>query len=348
MDFQERNQQVLKAIVYSYIRAAYPIGSRMITKNFEFGLSAATIRNIMADLEEMGYLSQPHTSAGRIPTEKAYRFYVDCFISDELPQWQEQVFIEERYLIPKHDDIKELLQETSQLLSFLSHYAGMVVAPNPSYAAFKQLEIIRLRKNHLLIILITQDGLIQNRIIEMAEDLSHQELDRIVSFLNERFAGQNLYEIRRRLLDDGQKGKELFDQLLQKALEIGRRALVSEPESELYLGGTSNILNLPDFSDLEKMKGLLQALEEKALIVELLNKCLDAEGVHVFIGSENENRWMEDCSLVAANYKRGNRALGTLGVIGPARMEYERVIPLVNHTANLLSRVLDEDLIGTF
>ncbi len=348
MDFQERNQQVLKAIVYSYIRTAYPIGSRTITKNFEFGLSAATIRNIMADLEEMGYLSQPHTSAGRIPTEKAYRFYVDYFISDELPQWQEQVFIEERYLIPKRDDIKELLQETSQLLSFLSHYAGMVVAPNPSYAAFKQLEIIRLRKNHLLIILITQDGLIQNRIIEMAEDLSHQELDRIVSFLNERFAGQNLYEIRRLLLDEGQKEKELFDQLLQKALEIGRRALSSEPESELYLGGTSNILNLPDFSDLEKMKGLLQALEEKALIVELLNKCLDAEGVHVFIGSENENRWMEDCSLVAANYKRGNRVLGTLGVIGPARMEYERVIPLVNHTANLLSRVLDEDLIGTF
>jgi heat-inducible transcriptional repressor len=348
LDFQERDQQVLKAIVYSYIRTADPVGSRTITKNYEFGLSAATIRNIMADLEEMGFLSQPHTSAGRVPTEKAYRFYVDCFISDELPQWQEQVFIEERYLIPKRDDIKELLQETSQLLSFLSHYAGVAVAPNLSYSLLKQLEIIRLRKNHFLVILITQDGLIHNRIVEMAEDLSHHELDRIVSFLNERFTGQNLHEIRHQLLEEKLKEKELLDRMLQKALDLGRRALSSEPESELYLGGTSNILNLSDFSDLEKMKGLLQTLEERGLIVELLNKCLDTEGVHVFIGSENENRWMEDCSLVAANYKRGNRALGTLGVIGPARMEYERVIPLVNYTANLLSRVLDENLTETY
>ena len=340
MELKDRNQQILKAIVHSYIRTAYPIGSRTITKNFEFGLSAATIRNIMADLEDLGYLSQPHTSAGRIPTEKGYRFYVDCLISGEMSQWGEQIFIEESHLMPKRDDLKELLQETSQLLSFLSHYAGMVLAPNPSLAVFKQLELIRLRKCHFLAILITQDGTIQSRMIETDGELSEYELDQIITFLNERFSGLDLEEVRYQL---SHQETEVTEPLFQKALKIGRSTLGSEPECELYLGGAANIINLPEFTDLEKMKGLLQIFEEKAFIVELLNKCLGVEGIHVFIGSESGNQWLEDCSLVVANYKRGPRAFGTLGVIGPARMEYERVIPLVNHTATLLSHVLDED-----
>ena len=342
LELQERNQQVLKAIVCSYIKSADPIGSRTITKNFEFGLSAATIRNIMADLEEMGYLSQPHTSAGRIPTEQGYRFYVDCLMSGDLFQWDERDFIEKRHLAPKRDDLKELLQETSQLLSFLSHYTGMVLAPNLSNTVFQRLELIRLPRSHYLVILITQDGLTENRIVEISEVLSEQQLDWIISYLNDQFEGQDLYTIRNQLFKKLEESK-MLNRLLQMALELARQVLNPEPAAELYLGGTSNILNIPEFADIEKIRAILQALEEKALIVKLMNKCLDSEGVHVFIGSENENRWMEDCSLVVSNYKRSNRALGTLGVIGPTRMEYERVIPLVDHTARLLSHVFEED-----
>ena len=200
MDLKERTQQVLKAVVLSYIKIANPIGSRTITENYEFGLSPATIRNIMAELEEMGYLSQPHTSAGRIPTEKGYRFYVDSLISNDRSPWQESDFLEERYLTPKREGLKELLQETSQLLSFLSHYTGIVMAPNLSNTLFKRLEFIKLWRDHLLVILVTQDGFIQNRIIEVTEDLEQMDLDRISSYLNEQFSGLDLQEVRRRLL----------------------------------------------------------------------------------------------------------------------------------------------------
>ncbi|HLB95261.1 MAG TPA: heat-inducible transcriptional repressor HrcA [Nitrospiria bacterium] len=343
MELKERSQQVLKAVVFSYIKIGYPIGSLTITENYRFGLSPATIRNIMAELEEMGYLSQPHTSSGRIPTEKGYRFYVDYVAAMGRPQGQEFGFLEESRLAPKREDLKELLQETSQLLSFLSHYTGIVMAPNLSNTLFKRLEFITLRRDHLLVILVTQDGFIQNRIIEVTEDLEQADLDRIASYLNEQFSGLDLQEVRRRLLHQMGEEKELYDRILSKAIELGQKALSAQPESELYLGGTANILNLPEFADLEKMKALFRAFEEKAVIVKLLNKCLDAEGVQVFIGSENENEGMEHCSLVVTNYKRGSRTLGTLGVIGPTRMEYERVIPLVDHTAKLLTRLLEQD-----
>lgn len=343
MELKERSQQVLKAVILSYIKVAYPIGSRTITESYQFGLCPATIRNIMAELEEMGYLSQPHTSAGRIPTEKGYRFYIDYLTSIGRPQEQEFGFLEESRLAPKREDLKELLQETSQLLSFLSHYAGIVMAPNLSNTLFERLEFMKLQRDHLLVILVTQDGFIQNRIIEVTEDLRQEDLDRIALYLNEQFSGLDLQEVRRRLLHQMGEEKELYDRMLSKAIELGQKALSAQPESDLYLGGTANILNLPEFADLEKMKALFRAFEEKAVIVKLLNKCLDAEGVHVFIGSENENAGMEHCSLVVSNYKRGNRILGTLGVIGPTRMEYERVIPLVDHTAKLLTRLLEQD-----
>jgi heat-inducible transcriptional repressor len=297
----------------------------------------------MAELVELGYLLQPHTSAGRVPTEKGYRFYVNSLISSDRSQWSDPVRLKESHLAGKREDMKELLQETSRLLSLLSHYAGIVMAPHLSNTLFKRLEFVRIHRAHVLVILVTQDGLIQNRIIDVAEDLQQEDLDRIASYLNEQFSGLDLAEVRRRLLHQMAEEKRLYDRLLAKAVELGQMALSFPDRAELFLGGTENILNLPEFADLEKMKSLFRAFEEKALIVQLLNKCLDSDGVQVFIGSENDNRAMENFSLVVSNYKRGNRTLGTLGVIGPTRMEYERVIPLVDRTAKLLTHLLEQD-----
>jgi heat-inducible transcriptional repressor len=342
MSISERSHRVLVAVVGTYIKDAIPIGSRTLTRNFDFGLSPATIRNIMADLEELGYLSQPHTSAGRVPTERGYRFYVDS-LNSRRDEFVLPAGIEARRLAAKRDDVRELFQETSQLLSLISHYTGIVMGPDLTHTLLKQIEFVRLRAGHFLVILITQDGFIRNRFIEMGEDLGQSDLNRIADFLNEKFSGLSLHEVRRRLLSEMETDKSRYDEMLKKVLELGKKAMRVEPECELYLGGTTRFLDQPEFNDLERMRSLLTAFEEKAVIVQLLNRCMEGEGVQVFIGSESGIRDMGDCSLVIANYKAGEHVGGTVAVLGPTRMEYDRVIPLVENTARVLTRILNED-----
>jgi heat-inducible transcriptional repressor len=339
----ERSQNILEAVVLEYIRSAFPVGSQTLTKNFNFKLSPATIRNIMADLEETGYLFQPHTSAGRVPTEKGFRFYVDRLVEEVLGTEEEfdpSKF--QRSWPGKWEDAKGLFEETSRLLSMESHYTGMVLAPRLSQTIFKQVEFIRLRKNHLLAIFVSQDGFLHQRFLEVDEDYTQKELSRIAAYLNNEFSGMTLSQVKKKILALMKAERDMYDQLIQKALELGRKALSMAQEGELYLGGTTNILDLPEFADAEKMKGLFKAFEEKATIVELLDTCLSTERVQVLIGSDNAFLAIQDCSLVIANYKRRDQTLGSLGVIGPIRMDYSRVIPLVSHIAKLLSQVLEE------
>lgn len=298
----------------------------------------------MAELEEMGYLLQPHTSAGRIPTPKGYRLYVDELMGEDQTSIFEEDFLEGTYLALKREDPHVLLQETTRMLSLLSHYAGIVLAPKVSKARLDRMEFILVRKGHALAVQVSRDGLIQHRMIDVDPELTQRDLTRIGAFLNEKFSGLSLDEIRRRLVQEMEAEKELYNHLYQKASEIGQKALAEQPEEELFLVGTSNILNLPEFTEnLEKMKALFKTFEEKALILRLLNNCLDTEGVQIFIGSESSLPAIEDFSLVVANYRSGDEIGGTLGVIGPTRMEYNRVIPLVDHTAKVISRLLDQD-----
>jgi len=344
MDLTERSRKVLNAIVMSYIERASPIGSQTVTKKFSFGLSPATIRNIMAELEEMGYLLQPHTSAGRIPTSKGYRLYVDELMEEAQPSIFDEGYLEEAFLGMKREDPHALLQETTRMLSLLSHYAGIVLAPKVSKARLDRLEFILVRKGHALTVQVSRDGLVQHRMIDVDPELTQKDLTQISAFLNEKFSGLSLDEIRRRLLKEMEAEKDLYGRLLQKASELGQKALAEQPEEELYVVGTSNILNLPEFTEnLEKMKALFKTFEEKAVILRLLNNCLDTAGVQIFIGSESSMPGIEDFSLVVASYRSGDEIGGTLGVIGPTRMEYARVIPLVEHTAKVLSRLLDQD-----
>lgn len=344
MELDDRSKEILKAIVLFYIKTAFPVGSQTISQNHDFGISPATIRNIMADLEEQGFLTQPHASAGRIPTEKGYRFYVDTLLKrGEFPKDQDEIFQQAEKLV-KREDVRTLLQDTSKLLSELTRYMAIVTVPKFSSAKIKHIEFIRLRKNCVMTVSVSEEGFIQNKFFEVPEDLSQSELNKISDYLNSLYGGMTLQEVRGKLLTQMQKMKDLYDSIRGDALELTKHAMIDTGpvEGELYMDGTSHILDLPDFADFRVMRGLFTAFEEKKMIVQLLDKYLGSDGVQVFIGAENPFLGDHHCSLVVSQYKRGDQVLGALGVIGPTRMEYSRVIPVVDSAAKQVSRLLEE------
>lgn len=341
MDLGARNSEILSAVIHSYIKKAYPVGSRTFTKDFDFGLSPATIRNIMADLEDMGYLTQPHTSAGRIPTEKGYKFYVDSLMKEN--RWAlEEPFLEEGYQHLRIEDIRELLHETSKFLSVFSHYTGLVLSPKFSRIILNQIRFIRLRKKHIMAIYVSDDGMLYNKVIEVEDELSWSELDRIALYLNNRFGGMTLQDIKNKLMAEIEEEKRLYNKLMIRAIQLAKESLDISGEGEVYLEGASNILDVPEFAIAEKMKLIFKAFEERYNIIQLLNRFIDSAGVKVSIGSENSFLGIEDCSLVISTYKKGNQILGILGIIGPTRMEYSKVIPVVDYAAKMLSKHLEE------
>lgn len=344
MAFDDRSKNILKAIVLSYIKNAFPVGSQSITQSFDFGISSATIRNIMADLEEQGFLAQPHTSAGRIPTEKGYRFYVDNLFQEADFLNNRDEILQQTGKLVKKEDIRTLLQDTSKLLSDLSHYTAIVTTPKFSSARMKHIEFIRLKKKVVMAISVSEDGFIQNKVFEVPEELSQKELDQITDYLNTLYGGLTFPEVRRKLAEQMQKMKDLYNHLVQEALEFTKRVMMDpeQGQAEIYLEGASHILDLPDFSDFRIMRGLLGAFEGKKVIVQLLDRYIGSEGVQVFIGAENPFLGDYHCSLVVSQYKRGDQILGMLGVIGPTRMEYSKVIPLVDSAARRVSQLLNE------
>lgn len=334
-----RAEIILKAVVVTYIKSADPVGSRTLTKEFRIGLSPATVRNTMADLVEMGYLTQPHTSAGRVPTEKAFRAYVDGLLGEGNLREEPQAEIQFRH----REDMRALLQETSQVLSLLSHYTGMVLVPTAAQARIRHFEFLRLRRGHVLTLFVSDDGKVHSRAIESGEDFTQAQLDRMGAYLNEAFQGLTLGEVKGRLVGEMRADKALYDHFFQAAVELGQQAISTvQAENEVYLGGMTSLFDVPELAAVGKMKALFSAFEEKLSVLHLLEQYTTADHVRVLVGSENAFLGIPDCSIVVANYQCGGRVAGALGVIGPMRMEYERVIPLVRRTASLLSQVLEE------
>ena len=340
---RERDHSILQAIISSYIETGEPVGSRFLSKKFNISLSPATIRNIMADLEEMGYLNQPHISAGRVPTDKAYRFYVDCLIKGPGPK--EEGMSRFMGITPSREfQPGTLMRETSRALSNLSRYIGLVLAPPFINTLLKHVEFIKLRENQILVVLVSQEGIIQNKVIRTEREYTKGELDKIGSMLNEKYSKQPLSEVREKILEEMTEEKNLYDSLLERAMKLAEEALhLERQEGDIYMEGTSNVLSLPEFADVEKMKALFKAFEEKTRLIDLLDRCLDAEGVKIFIGAENPYNDMHDLSLITAPYKKDGRVFGVIGVLGPTRMKYGRVIPIVDHTARYLSRLLSDN-----
>ncbi|HKI98166.1 MAG TPA: heat-inducible transcriptional repressor HrcA [bacterium] len=334
-----RLRSVLLAIVENYIETVEPVGSRTLSKMLDLGLSSATIRNVMADLTEQGYLEQPHTSAGRVPTNRAYRFYVEQGGGEGLlPEEVKRVV--ERTLSESASGLMNLLSCTSRLLSELTQLTSVVASPRVSKTRLRLIEFLRISDHRIYAVLITQSNMVYHKIIEVSEDLAQDFLNSVSRYLNEQFARKPLEEMRQQVQDRLMDEKETYDQLLAHAVRLSKKALDLSDEREVYVEGLSSILR--EFGDLNRIRELLVLLEQKNALVERMDASLQPGGVHIAIGMENGHQGWNDCSLVTASYSYADNVLGAIGVIGPTRMNYRRVIPIVNYTARALSQAIME------
>lgn len=341
MDLNQRTKQILFSLVHSYINTGEPVASRTVVKKTDLKLSPATVRNILADLDEMGYLTQPHASAGRIPTDVGYRFYVNHLMENIRLSSEVIDQVASHYVsIKRKKELDTLFQETSQILSEASQYIGLVVAPKLTNVTYNHMEFIRLAEHGILLILVSQSGFVHSRLISTEMDLSQDDLNELTSYANEELCGLTLEQVRERIVRKMAADMDLYQGLLKKIFLTDESSELLEPQGQIYLEGTYNILDLPGFSDLKRIKKILQAFERKSMLVQLLDWSMDSEGVMVYIGSENPLRILEDCSLVTANYKYKDKVVGTLGVIGPKRMDYSKVISVVDCTSQLLSQFI--------
>jgi len=327
-------------VVEDYIRTAEPVGSRTISKKSGLHLSPATIRNIMADLEEIGLLFQPHTSAGRVPTEKGLRFYVDSILDIHELSDQEQREIRSKYLNYQIEGT-DLFRETCRILSSTTHYLGVVWAPKMGMVVLQHIEFVKLRRNLVLAILVGTNGSVHNRVIEVENEFSQSELDHLSDYLNGFLTGLTLYQVKERLLEQMKVMKTAYDNLFEQAFKLGEKAFSMIDETDVFIEGRSYILSEPEFGDGKRMRDLFRAFEEKATMVKLLDKFMEPKGVQIVIGSESQIHEIETCSLVTATYGCGGEVWGAVGVIGPQRMNYSKVIPLVDYSAKLLSEILE-------
>ena len=338
----ERAQLLLKALIENYIRDGQPVGSRTLSRDSGLSLSSATIRNVMADLEDLGLVASPHTSAGRIPTDKGYRLFVDTLLKLK-PLRQEEIEEIERRLRSDAVNGRSLVQTVSQMLSNVTHMAGLVTLPNPHYVALSQIEFIALSENRALAIMVMSNREVQNRVVQLDRHYSTEELRRAANYLNEAFSGRSLPDVRAQLVGQLQETRKHMNQLMQDAIQMAQKVFDAKPDEgvEYVIAGETNLMGFAELSNVDRLRRLFEAFNEKHDILRLLDSCLRAEGIQIFIGQESGYRILDDISVVAAPYSLDNRVVGVLGIIGPTRMAYERVIPIVDVTAKLLGSALN-------
>jgi heat-inducible transcriptional repressor len=337
----EREQEVLRAVVREYISTGGPVGSSQLARDFE--VSSATLRNVLADLEELGFLEKPHTSAGRVPTDRGYRFFVDTLMKLRDPEPKDRELIEHGILgAPRHGAAEETAQDASKVLHFLSHHAAVVVTPRPALSVFRQIEFVRLRENRILAVLVSESGQVQNKVFTADFPVSLEDLVRCSNYLNDLLRRVPLEDARQRIQTELEQEKALYDTLSAKALRLGIAAIDLPDVEKVVIEGTGSFLDAPEFS-LQRMRALFKALEEKHKLLMLLDRVQRAKELQIFIGTESEFSSAGEVSVIASPYGASGQVLGAVGVIGPTRMDYQRVIPLVNFTAQVLSRVLETD-----
>lgn len=339
----ERSREILQWAISTFVATGKPVGSRKLARRSREHLSAATVRNIMAELEEMGYLWQPHASAGRIPTDKAYRLYVDSMLERKELSAQDREIVD-RDLTP-NDNAEHLMERTSQVLSRVSSNLGIVISPPISRVVLKHIQFVRLAENRVLVILISRSGIVQNRIIHSDNDFSQTELDQAARYIMEHFKDKTLLEIKGAILKMIREERALYDKFVQRVIVLSSQAFSSTPDdsqADLYLGGAANLIRMPEFSDINKLRALLETIEQKNRLVFLLTHCIkeDTEEVRITIGAENALPGIEDCTLITSRYSVDDNTQGSLGILGPTRMEYGRAISLVDYVARLFGQVL--------
>src|SRR5688500_18285120 len=345
-----RGQIILTAIINEHFVTGEPVGSKVLADKFAnlSGMSSATIRNVMSELEEMGMLEQPHTSAGRVPTDSGYRFYVDNLLGVLSISNDDLHLIGEEYGFDRDETPDRLMERTSHLLSALSNNVGIVVSPSLASDRLQHIEFVNLSDNRILVVLVSAPNIVHNKIIRLNMGLSKEELERTANYLDAEIAGRSLSEIRAEIMKLMHEEKALFDKLLQTAVILCSQSIENEEDQmgEVFVDGTSNILTKSDFADLERLRGLLSTIGEKSRLIQILNECVArdaaAQGsVQVVIGRENRNPSLQNCTLISAPYRIGDSsAVGTLSVLGPTRIEYARMISIVSYVARTLEKMM--------
>ncbi len=333
----DRSRQLLKTRIERYIADGQPVGSRALAKISGLELSPATIRNVMADLEDMGFVASPHTSAGRIPTPRGYRLFVDSLLTVQPLEQQQTALMQGQLQVA---DPTRAIQNAAQLLSRLSQFAGVVLTPRRS-SAFRQVEFVRLSDKRVLLIIVTPEGDVQNRVLVTDTAFTPAQLVEAANILNEQFAGRSFSEVRERLHSDLLRMREDITRLMEAALQAGSQA--AEESEPVVISGERNLLGVSDLAtDMEKLRRLFDLFDHRSRLMKLLDTAINAHGVQIYIGGESQLVPVDDMSMVVAPYTVDGKVIGTLGVIGPTRMAYERVIPIVDITAKLLSNALSQ------
>ena len=339
-ELSERSLFLFKSLVDHFINDGQPVGSRTLARDLGLNLSAATIRNVMSDLEDLGLLHSPHTSAGRIPTARGYRLFVDSLLrvgdlgSEEIHRMAEEM--------DAVNNMQNLMQRTSSMLSDITHLASVVMLPRVEQSTLNQVEFVSLSDNRILVIFVMSDNEVQNRIIHTARTFSASELEQAGNYLNKMVTGKNLNDIRKNMLAELESMKENVNKLMQAAIEMAQQAIDTNlQDGDYVLAGETNLMGVSGWGDIERLKRLFDTFNQKRDILHLLEQSIHAKGVQIFIGEESGYEVLDDCSVVTSPYESEGQILGVLGVIGPTRMDYERVIPIVDLTAKMLGSALN-------
>ena len=335
----ERASLLLKALVERYIRDGQPVGSRTLSRESALEVSPATIRNVMADLEELGLVASPHTSAGRIPTAAGLRVFVDGLVTVKPLQRKIAEEIETSFAEPV-DSSQELVTNASKLLSQVTHLAGVVTMPRSTHAQLRQIEFLPLSGNRVLAIIVVNSREVQNRILNLDRHYTESELRQAANYLTEQFSGNEVDDVRDRLIDELKQARQSMNSMMLNAISMAQRAFEQGEKEDCVIAGKTNLMDIAELSDVEKLRQLFEVFNRKRDILHLLDQSSSAEGVQIFIGKESGYAPLNECSVVSAPYAVDDEVLGVLGVIGPTRMAYERVIPIVDVTARLLGKAL--------
>ena len=339
MELQPREIGVLTTLIEDYIQTAVPVGSRTIAKKSSLNLSPASIRNIMADLTEKGYLEQPHTSAGRIPSAMGFRFYVDTIL--KYPP----LSTEKRHQMTEHLgdarlDVPDMLRNASRLLSAFTRQVGMVLAPKASDIGFKHIDLVLLKPGLVMAILVVGGGIVQNKIIPADPAVGSDDLVKYGNYLNQLFHGRTLSQVRAKLVREMEAARRQYQSMTRQALTLAREAFATDREREVFVEGTINFFGHPEFSNPSRLRELLALLEERTRLLDLLDQVSSPEGLSIFFGREVEQDGFQGYTLISSPYLGQDGPLGVVGVIGPIRMDYAKVVPLVEFTSQVISKLL--------
>ena len=339
MDLSSREIDVLTTIVEEYTATARPVGSRSVAKKARTRLSPASIRNTMADLTDTGFLAQPHTSAGRIPTIQGLRFYLDYILRIAPLSGHEMDAISDD-LGHAGSEPSDIFRHTSKVLSTLSNQACVVLGPSQGLIQWRHIDFVLLTPGKIMSILVLQGGIVRNKIIDVDANISSDDLVKYGNFLNSHFQGQSIHAVRKKILTEMHLAREVFDALYQKALHLAHKTCFTETPRDIFVEGASNLLSQPDFTDLEAMRDIFKLLEERSRLLELVDKIFDEQNSRIILGQEEAWRDLEYCCLVSSPYTISDGTGGTISVIGPVRMNYAKIIPMVDFTAQILSQML--------